>query len=89
MADFVAASGNWAKARKMAMGAFIGLDGAIRYKPGEAIFEARPVVMVDKAARSASTELSHSLSLIRGHLLDCGAQAICNKSEIIGGDLHL
>ncbi len=48
MADFATASGDWAKARKLAMGAFIGPDGAIRYKPGEVIFEARPVVMVDK-----------------------------------------
>lgn len=48
LTDFIAVNGDWGKSRKFPMGAFIGSNGSIRYKPGEVIFEARPVVMVDK-----------------------------------------
>jgi hypothetical protein len=45
--DFIAAAGDWANSRKFAMGSLIGRDGAFLYKPGEVVFESRPVVVVD------------------------------------------
>src|SRR5262245_49032906 len=47
MGDFVAAKGDWEKSRKFAMGSLIGKDGAFRYRPGEVVFESRPVVIVN------------------------------------------
>uniref|UniRef100_UPI003F49567E hypothetical protein n=1 Tax=Ensifer adhaerens TaxID=106592 RepID=UPI003F49567E len=47
LSDFIAANGDWTKSRKLAMGALIGPDGSVRYKPGEVIFESRAVEIVD------------------------------------------
>jgi hypothetical protein len=47
IADFVGAKGDWEKSRKFAMGSLIGRDGAFRYRPGEVVFEARPVIVVN------------------------------------------
>jgi hypothetical protein len=33
------------------MGSLVGPDGAFRYKPGEVVFEALPVVIVDEQRR--------------------------------------
>jgi hypothetical protein len=46
--DFAAAKGDWEKCRKFAMGSLIAKDGAFRYRPGEVVFEARPVVVVNE-----------------------------------------
>ena len=46
--DFVAADGEWEAARKFSMGSLVGKDGAFLYKPGEVVFEARPVTVVNK-----------------------------------------
>jgi hypothetical protein len=47
LSDFIAANGDWGKSRILAMGALIGPDGSIRYRPGEVIFEARAIEIVD------------------------------------------
>jgi hypothetical protein len=51
LADFIAAGGDWSVARKLSMGSLVGPDGAFRYKPGEVVFEALPVVIVDEQRR--------------------------------------
>ncbi|WEX87766.1 thermonuclease family protein [Sinorhizobium garamanticum] len=51
LADFTAANGDWSLARKLSMGSLIGPDGTFRYKPGEVVFEARPVTIVDDQKR--------------------------------------
>lgn len=48
LSDFVAADGNWARSRKFAMGSLIARDGGFLYDPGEVVFEARPVIVVDR-----------------------------------------
>lgn len=48
LSDFLAANGDWEKSRKLAIGALIGPDGSIRYKPGEVIFESRAIEIVDE-----------------------------------------
>jgi hypothetical protein len=47
LSDFFAANGDWSTSRKFAMGTLIGRDGTFMYKPGEVVFEARPVAVVD------------------------------------------
>ncbi|WP_139813074.1 hypothetical protein [Ensifer aridi] len=51
LADFTAANGDWSLARKLSMGSLIGPDGTFRYKPGEVVFEARPVTIIDEQRR--------------------------------------
>jgi len=51
LADFIAANGDWSIARKLSMGSLVGPDGAFRYKPGDVVFEARPVTIVDEQTR--------------------------------------
>ncbi|MES0068478.1 hypothetical protein NKJ73_22060 [Mesorhizobium sp. M0074] len=51
LSDFAAANGDWTQARKFSMGSLIGRDGAFRYKPGEVVFEARPITIVDDQRR--------------------------------------
>jgi hypothetical protein len=48
MSDFVAAKGDWAKSRKFSMGSLVARDGAFSYKPGDVVFESRPVEVVDE-----------------------------------------
>lgn len=51
LSDFAAANGDWSQARKLSMGSLIAPDGTFRYKPGEVVFEARPVTIVDDQRR--------------------------------------
>lgn len=46
--DFIAANGDWSTSRKFPMGTLVGRDGAFMYKPGEVVFESRPVAVVDE-----------------------------------------
>lgn len=47
LSDFIAAAGDWNKARKFTMGSLIAKNGEFSYKPGEVIFESRPVAIVN------------------------------------------
>lgn len=46
--DFVAAGGKWENSRKITMGSLIGEDGAFLYRPGDVVFESRPVTVVNE-----------------------------------------
>lgn len=48
LSDFIAAKGDWDKARKFTMGSLVAKDGAFSYRAGEVVFESRPVVVVDE-----------------------------------------
>jgi hypothetical protein len=47
ISDFIAAKGDWERSRKFAMGSLLSKDGSFRYRPGEVVFESRPVEVVN------------------------------------------
>lgn len=53
--DFIDAGGDWLAARKIAMGSLVEETGAFSRLPGEVVFEARPVTVVDEARQPLPT----------------------------------